>query len=88
MSGPHDVLIQVRTPASTSRRPLAPGLNPEARSRPYILEFTRPGGDHRSARMSPGCARAGASSVSLERGYAEKVAVPAGQVFPIPDSIP
>ncbi len=88
--GPHDVLIQVRTAGVNFSDVLArQGLNPQAPRPPYILGLETAGeivevGEN-VAGLSPGQR---VLAYHVGGGYAERVAVPAAQVFPIPDSIP
>jgi NADPH:quinone reductase-like Zn-dependent oxidoreductase len=88
--GPHEVLIQVRTVGVNFTDVLArQGLNPEAPKPPYILGHETAGEILRVGDSVAGL-RAGQRVLAyhFEGGYAERVAVPAAQVFPIPDSIP
>jgi NADPH:quinone reductase-like Zn-dependent oxidoreductase len=88
--GPHDVLIQVRTAGVNFTDVLSrQGLNPEAPKPPYILGHETAGEIIRVGENVAGL-REGQRVLAFHSngGYAEKVAVPAGQVFPIPDSIP
>src|SRR6185295_4084800 len=65
------------------------GLNPEAPKPPYILGHETAGEIIRVGENVAGL-REGQRVLAFHAngGYAEKVAVPAGQVFPIPESIP
>ena len=88
--GPHDVLIQVRTAGVNFTDVLSrQGLNPEAPKPPYILGHETAGEIIRVGENVAGL-RVGQRVLAFHSngGYAEKVAVPAGQVFPIPESIP
>lgn len=88
--GPHDVLIQVRTAGVNFSDVLSrQGLNPEAPRTPYILGHETAGEILRIGESVAGL-REGQRVLAFHHngGYAEKVAVPAAQVFPIPDSIP
>jgi NADPH:quinone reductase-like Zn-dependent oxidoreductase len=88
--GPHDVLIQVRAAGVNFSDVLSrQGLNPEAPRPPYILGLETAGEvvavGERVAGIKPGQR---ALAYHMTGGYAERVAVPAGQVFALPDSIP
>lgn len=88
--GPHEVLIQVKTAGVNFTDVLArQGLNPEAPPRPYILGHETAGEIVRLGDRVAGL-RVGQRVLAYHMGggYAEKVAVPTTQVFPIPDSIP
>lgn len=88
--GPHDVLIQVRAAGVNFTDVLSrQGLNPEAPKPPYILGHET-AGDIIGVGENVAGLREGQRVLAFHAngGYAEKVAVPAGQVFPIPESIP
>ena len=88
--GSHDVLIRVRTAGVNFTDVLSrQGLNPEAPKPPYILGHETAGEIIRVGENVAGL-REGQRVLAFhyDGGYAEKVAVPAGQVFPIPESIP
>ena len=88
--GPDEVLIQVRAAGVNFSDVLSrQGLNPEAPKPPYILGLETAGdvvavGD-RVAGIRPGQR---VLAYHLKGGYAERVAVPVGQVFALPDSVP
>jgi NADPH:quinone reductase-like Zn-dependent oxidoreductase len=88
--GPHDVLVQVRAAGVNFTDVLSrQGLNPEAPDRPYILGHETAGEIIAVGDMVAGL-HPGQRVLAFHQngGYAEKVSVPAAQVFPIPDSIP
>jgi len=88
--GPYEVLIQVRIAGVNFTDVLArQGLNPEVPRRPYILGHETAGDIVRVGDRVAGL-RVGQRVLAYHMGggYAERVAVPAAQVFPIPDSIP
>lgn len=88
--GPNDVLVAVKAVGVNFTDVLArQGLNPEAPNRPYILGHETAGeiiavGDL-VAGLHPGQR---VLAFHQNGGYAEKVSVPAAQIFSIPDSIP
>jgi NADPH:quinone reductase-like Zn-dependent oxidoreductase len=88
--GPHDVLIQVKAAGVNFADVLArQGLYPDAPRPPYILGHETAGDILRVGEAVAGL-EPGQRVLAYHRGggYAERVAVPAAQVFPIPDSIP
>jgi NADPH:quinone reductase-like Zn-dependent oxidoreductase len=88
--GARDVLVLVRAAGVNFTDVLSrQGLNPEAPHRPYILGHET-AGDIVAVGDRVAGLRVGQRVLAFHRdgGYAEKVAVPASQVFPIPDSIP
>jgi NADPH:quinone reductase-like Zn-dependent oxidoreductase len=88
--GPMDVLIGVRTAGVNFADVLArQGLYPSAPRRPYILGHET-SGEVLALGESVAGLRVGQRVLAYHAGggYAEKVAVPAGQVFPIPDALP
>ena len=88
--GPHDVLVRVRAAGVNFADVLArQGLYPDAPRPPYILGYET-AGDVLEVGSSVAGLKPGQRVLAYHRGggYAERVAVPAAQVFPLPDSIP
>jgi NADPH:quinone reductase-like Zn-dependent oxidoreductase len=88
--GPHDVLIQVKAAGVNFADVLArQGLYPDAPRPPYILGYET-AGDVLAVGEAVAGLKPGQRVLAYHRagGYAERAAVPAAQVFPIPDSIP
>jgi len=88
--GPMDVLIGVRTAGVNFADVLArQGLYPDAPRRPYILGHETSGEILALGELVAGL-RVGQRVLAyhLGGGYAEKIAVPAAQVFSIPDKLP
>jgi len=88
--GPNDVLIQVRAAGVNFSDVLSrQGLNPEGPKPPYILGLET-AGDVVSVGEQVAGLRPGQRVLAyhLKGGYAERVAVPVGQVFALPDSVP
>lgn len=88
--GPHEVLLQVKAAGVNFADVLArQGLYPDAPRPPYILGYETAGDVLEVGEAVAGFKR-GQRVLAYHRGggYAERVAVPAAQVFAIPDSIP
>jgi NADPH:quinone reductase-like Zn-dependent oxidoreductase len=88
--GPHEVLVHVKAAGVNFADVLArQGLYPDAPRPPYILGYET-AGDILEVGSSVSGLKRGQRVLAYHKsgGYAERVAVPAAQVFPIPDSIP
>lgn len=88
--GPHDVLIRVKAAGVNFADVLArQGLYPDAPRPPYILGNETAGDVIEAGEDVVGLKR-GQRVLAYHRGggYAERVSVPAAQVFALPDSIP
>lgn len=88
--GPHDVLVRVKAAGVNFADVLArQGLYPDAPRPPYILGYET-AGEVLEVGGSVAGLKPGQRVLAYHRGggYAERVAVPAAQVFSLPDSIP
>jgi len=88
--GPHDVLVLVKAAGVNFADVLArQGLYPDAPRPPYILGYETAGEVLEVGESVVGV-KPGQRVLAYHRsgGYAQRVAVPAAQVFPLPDSIP
>jgi NADPH:quinone reductase-like Zn-dependent oxidoreductase len=88
--GPGEVLVRVRATGVNVADVMARlGLYPDAPPRPCVVGYEVAGTVERVGSGVDGALPAGARVVALTRfgGYAEAVAVPAVQVFPLPDGM-